>query len=151
VVKNEREGRIYMRQGKVYYAVIDDHHSVGPQKSFNRIVTWEVGDFELRAPDDQRFMVELDASTEALLMDALRQLDEFKRIQKDLPPLRAALQVVAPLTARLRELAPDQLDVLQLVLNHGTFQSVLDHSDKDDVATSEAVLQLLRKDYLRVT
>ena len=36
-------------------------------------------------PDTQEFMVELDSSTEALLMDALRQLDEFKRIQKDLP------------------------------------------------------------------
>ena len=30
-------------------------------------------------------MVELDSSTEALLMDALRQLDEFKRIQAQLP------------------------------------------------------------------
>ena len=48
VVSNEREGRIYLRQGRVYYAVIDDNHDLGPQKSFNRIITWEQGDFELR-------------------------------------------------------------------------------------------------------
>src|SRR5688572_30730066 len=59
VVKGEHEGRVYLRQGRVYYAVIDDNHDLGPQKSFNRIVTWEVGDFELRPPDTQEFMVEL--------------------------------------------------------------------------------------------
>src|SRR4051812_26667265 len=34
VVRNEHEGRIYMRQGKVFYAVIDQNHDLGPQKSF---------------------------------------------------------------------------------------------------------------------
>src|SRR5688572_15711765 len=43
VVKKEREGKIYLRQGSVYYAVIDDNYTVSPQKSFNRIVTWESG------------------------------------------------------------------------------------------------------------
>ena len=32
VVRNEQEARIYLRQGKIYYAVIDDNHELGPQK-----------------------------------------------------------------------------------------------------------------------
>jgi pSer/pThr/pTyr-binding forkhead associated (FHA) protein len=148
-IKGDHEGRIYLRQGRVYYAVIDDNHELGPQKSFNRIVTWESGDFELRPPDPQEFMIELDSSTEALLMDALRLLDEFKRIQKDLPPMNAQLSLAMPMTQPLKELAPEQLDVVQLVHNYGTFEGVLDHSDKDDVATAEAVLQLMKKDYIR--
>ena len=72
--------------------------------------------------------MELDASTEALLMDALRQLDEFKRIQTQLPAHdRAAARWRMPLTAPLRELTPEQLDVLQLVHNYGTLGGVLDH------------------------
>ena len=51
--------------------MIDENHNLGPQKSFNRIITWEQGDFELRPADNQEFMVELDSSTEALLMDSL--------------------------------------------------------------------------------
>jgi pSer/pThr/pTyr-binding forkhead associated (FHA) protein len=148
-IKGEHEGRIYLRQGRVYYSVIDENHELGPQKSFNRIVTWESGDFELRPPDSQEFMIELDSSTEALLMDALRLLDEFKRIQKDLPPMTAQLALAMPMTQPLKDLAPEQLDVVQLVHNYGTFEGVLDHSDKDDVATAEVVLQLMKKDYIR--
>ncbi len=150
VVTNEHEGRIYMRQGKVYYAVIDENHDLGPQKSFNRIVTWEQGEFELRPPDNQEFMTELDESTEGLLMDALRQLDEMRRFQADLPQPDQTMAVAVPMTAPLRDLQPDELDVLQLVLNWGTLQGVLDHSDKDDVAVSERLIGLLKREYVRI-
>jgi hypothetical protein len=79
--------------GRVYYAVVDGDHALGPQKSFNRIITWEEGDFELQPPDGQEFMVELDRSTEALLMDALRLLDEYKRIEGQLPAAESPLSV----------------------------------------------------------
>jgi pSer/pThr/pTyr-binding forkhead associated (FHA) protein len=150
VISNEREARIYLRQGRVYYAVIDDNHNLGPQKSFNRIITWEVGDFELRPADTQEFMVEMDSSTEALLMDALRQLDEFKRIQPSLPDLNAQLRLAQPMTAPLKELTPDLMDVLQLVHNYGSLMGVLDHSDQDDVLTAESVLQLIKRDYVQI-
>jgi hypothetical protein len=150
VVTNEHEGRIYMRQGKVYYAVIDENHDLGPQKSFNRIVTWEQGEFELRPPDNQEFMTELDESTEGLLMDALRQLDEMRRFQADLPQPDQTMAVAVPMNAPLRDLQPDELDVLQLVLNWGTLQGVLDHSDKDDVAVSERLVGLLKREYVRI-
>ena len=149
VVKGEHEGRVFLRQGKVFYAVIDENHGLGPQKSFNRLVTWEKGDFELQPPDNQEFMVELDQPTEALLMDSLRQLDEYKRIQGSLPELNAPLGLVVPLTPRLRDLSPEQLDVLQLVVNFGTLSGVLDHSTADDVAGAEAVLDLIKRGYIR--
>jgi predicted component of type VI protein secretion system len=151
VVSNDHEGKIYLRQGRVYYAVIDENHNLGPQKSFNRIVTWEQGDFELRPADPQEFMVEMDSSTEALLMDALRQLDEYKRIQKDLPSMATQLTLAMPMTAPLRELTPELLDVLQQVHNYGSLGGVLDHSEQDDVQAAEAVLQLIKRDYVRAS
>jgi pSer/pThr/pTyr-binding forkhead associated (FHA) protein len=151
VIKNEQEGRIYMRQGRVYYAVIDDNHDLGPLKSFNRIITWELGDFELQPADPQEFMVELETSTEALLMDGLRQLDELKRIQKELPPVTSSLTLSMPLTPPIRELKPEELDVLQLVHNYGSFRGVLDHSEKDDVQAAEVLLGLIRREYIRAS
>jgi pSer/pThr/pTyr-binding forkhead associated (FHA) protein len=150
VVRNEHEGRIYMRQGKIYYAVIDDNHELGPQKSFNRIVTWERGEFELQPPDDQEFMTELDDSTEHLLMDALRQLDEFRRIQGSLPGPDQTLTISVPLEAPLRELNPDELDVLQLALNWGTTQGILDHALQDDLTAGTMIVSLLERGYLRI-
>lgn len=148
-VKNEHEARLYLRQGRIYYAVIDDNHDLGPQKSFNRVVRWEHGDFELLPPDDQEFMVEMEDSTEALLMEGLRQLDELRRIEKDLPSPEASLALASPLEAPLRELAPEQLDVLQLALNLGSMQAVLDRAYGSDLETCTALLALLGKGYLR--
>ena len=149
VVNNQQEARIYLRQGKVYYAVINDNHDLGPQKSFNRIITWEVGEFELRPPDNQEFMTELDESTEHLLMDALRQLDELRRIQGSLPAMDETLTLSVPMQPALRDLSPEELDVLQLVLNWGTLQGVFDNASQDDVAIATTVAALLERGYLR--
>lgn len=151
MVRGDHEARIYLRQGKVYYAVIDDNHDLGPQKSFNRVITWEQGEFELQPPDNQEFMVELDTSTEALLMEALRQLDELRHLQRDLPASDATLSLAVPMTPPLRDLTPDELDVLQLVLNWGTLQGVLDHSPQDDLAVATGLVGLMQRDYVRAT
>ena len=149
VVNNQQEARIYLRQGKVYYAVINDNHDLGPQKSFNRIITWEVGEFELRPPDNQEFMTELDESTEHLLMDALRQLDELRRVQGSLPPMDETLTISVPMQPLLRDLSPEELDVLQLVINWGTLQGVFDNASQDDVVIATNVAALLERGYLR--
>ena len=149
VVNNQQEAKIYLRQGKVYYAVINDNHDLGPQKSFNRIITWEVGEFELRPPDNQEFMTELDESTEHLLMDALRQLDELRRVQGSLPPMDQTLTISVPLQAPLRDLSPEELDVLQLVINWGSLQGVFDNASQDDVLIATTVASLLERGYLR--
>jgi Domain of unknown function (DUF4388)/Inner membrane component of T3SS, cytoplasmic domain len=149
VVRNEHEGKIYLRQGRVYYASIDDNHELGPAKSFNRLLTWEAGDFELRPPDTQEFMTELDSSTEALLMEALRQLDELNRISHELPPMTSTLTLSMPLTAPLRELGAEELDLLQLVHNYGSFSGVLDHSPQDDVTAATSLMSLIQRDYVR--
>ena len=149
VVTGAHEARIYLRQGRVYYAVIGGRHELGPQKSFNRIITWEEGDFELRPAESDEFMVELDHSTEALLMDALRLMDEYKRIARDLPAPDHQLVLCRPLNKPLRELTPRELDIFQLVYNYGTLQDMCDHSLIDDVEIAQGVLDLLRKDYIR--
>lgn len=149
VVSNEQEGKIYLRQGKVYYAVINDNHDLGPQKSFNRIITWERGEFELRPPDNQEFMTELDESTEHLLMDALRQLDELRRVSSSLPAMDQTLMLAVPMTPLLRELQPEELDVLQLIINWGTLQGVFDNASQDDVVIATTVASLLDRGYLR--
>ncbi|MBI5547911.1 MAG: aminotransferase class V-fold PLP-dependent enzyme, partial [Deltaproteobacteria bacterium] len=149
-IKGEgHEARIFLRQGKVYYALIDDNHELGPSKSFYRIVRWEKGDFELLPPDTQEFMVEMEEPTEVLLMEGLRQLDELRRIEKDLPPTTSGLTLAMPLASPLRDLKPEQLDLVQLVHNEGLMQTVLDKSDASDLDTCTALLELVTKGYVK--
>ncbi len=147
-IKGAQTARIYLRQGRIYYAVIDNNHQLGPQKSFYRVVRWEKGEFELLPPDNQDFIVELEEPTEALLMEGLRQLDELRRIERELPPLDSQLSLARPLPVPLRDLKPEQLDLLQVAHNEGSLRAALDKSDATDLEISSGVLDLLRKGIL---
>jgi hypothetical protein len=115
-----------------------------------RMLTWNQGLFELEPPDDRRVMEELQDSTEALLMEGMRQLDEFRELSPKLPPLQAAVSVPTPLGPRLRDLAPDHLDVIQIALGGATVQAILDQGRQTDLSTAQAMLSLLERGYLVV-
>src|SRR5262249_13718599 len=138
-------GRLFLRKGQIYYATLEDGFDVAPRKALFRMLSWNQGFFELEPPDDRSVLEELQDSTEALLMGGMRQLDEFTAITQKLPPLATSLQVVRPLTARLRDLKPEELDVLQLALSGDTVQSVLDRNRGTDLDTAQAVQALISK------
>ncbi len=142
-------GKIYLRNGNIFYASIDDDHDLGPMKALCRIVGWDQGSFEFGPPSDQdEFMLELEDSTESLLMEALRQLDEFRRIAGDLPNPSEPLHIPQNLEPLLSNLQPLELDVFQLVYNHRLTQHVFDRSPATDFETASAVLSLLSQGYV---
>jgi FOG: FHA domain len=143
-------GRLHLRKGQIYFANIDESFDVSPRKAMYRMLTWNQGLFELEPPDERRVMEELQDSTEALLMEGMRQLDEFKELSPKLPPLTAEVSVPTPLGPRLRDLAPDHLDVIQIALGGVTVQAILDQSRQTDLDTAMAMLSLLERGYLVV-
>ena len=142
-------GKIYLRNGNIFYASIDDDHDLGPMKALCRIVGWQQGTFEFGPPEEgAEFMLELEDSTESLLMESLRQLDEFRRIAPDLPAPHEPLKIEKPLEPLLSSLDPLEIDVFQLVYNHGVMQHVFDSSPGTDFETAVAVLKLLSQRYI---
>jgi pSer/pThr/pTyr-binding forkhead associated (FHA) protein len=148
-VQNEAGvGRIYLRNGQIYYATIDDSFDLSPRKSIYRMLTWETGTFELQPPDDKEFLDELNEPTEGLLMEAMRQLDEIRRIENELPDRNGALMLANPLVPALKELKPEELDLLQLVHNNGQVSSILDKSPTPDLETYEGLVRLLKAGFI---
>ena len=151
-IRSDRgHGRIYLRKGQIYYCSIDDNFSIRPQKAAYRLLTWTNGTFELDPPDERQVIEEITESTEALLMEGMRQLDELKRIENDLPPPGARLAVPTPLAGRLRDLPPEELDIFQLVLDHGSLQAVLDTYAGTDLEAYTHLANLLRREFVVVT
>src|SRR5262249_47646931 len=111
-------GKIYLRKGQIYYAGIDDSFDLAPRKAAYRLLTWQTGTFELEPPDERDVLEEIKDSTEALLMEGVRQLDEMRRIEGDLPPRQTMLAMIHPLQPLLPELSPAELDVFQTILNY---------------------------------
>jgi hypothetical protein len=144
-------GKIYLRKGQLYYAAIDDNFAIKPQKAIYRLLTWTRGTFELEPPDERQVMEEISESTEALLMEGVRQLDEANRIAGDLPPIQSRLAVPTPLAGKLRDLSPQELDVFQLVLDHGSLQAVLDNYPGSDLEAYTHLSALLGREFVVVT
>jgi hypothetical protein len=142
-------GRIYLKKGNISYAIINDLDDVPPLKSVYRMLTWAKGLFDLDPPDEREFPNEVNMSVQEILMEGIRQLDEFNRLRTELPELNARLVVMSPLIPPLRDLKPEELDVLQLAHNYGHMETVLNKSLATDLETVEIVLKLLKGSYLR--
>lgn len=143
-------GKIYLRKGQIYFATINDDFSVRPQKSIYRMLTWATGAFELEPGGEMQVMEEIQESTEGLLMEGVRQLDEFQNLTSQLPPLGSPLAVPTPLVGKLRDLTPSELDTFQLVLDHGHLQKVLDHFPGTDLDAAQSILSLMKREFVVV-
>ncbi|MFW6067779.1 MAG: DUF4388 domain-containing protein [Myxococcota bacterium] len=151
VVRTDTDvGKIYLDGGQVIFATINDNYDVSPIKSFYRILTWDQGTFDMEPPEEREFLEPIEMSTEGLLMEAMRQLDEVRRLSPDMPPMHAQLSLAMPLIPPLRDLSPEELDVLQLAHNYGHVETVLNKSLASDLETSEIVVKLMKAGYLKV-
>jgi uncharacterized protein DUF4388/FHA domain-containing protein len=151
VIRTEEDiGRIHLKKGNIAYAIINDLDDVQPLKGLYRMLTWQKGLFDLEPPEEREFPSEMNASVQEILMEGMRQLDEFNRIREDLPGLTARISVSSPLIPPLRDLKPEALDVMQLAHNYGVFETVLNKSLATDLETAEILLKLIKGSYLRV-
>ncbi|MDB4997608.1 MAG: hypothetical protein JWM74_5040 [Myxococcaceae bacterium] len=142
-------GRIYMRKGMIYFAVINDLDDVPALKSIYRMLTWEKGLFDLDPPEEREFPNEIDVSVQEILMEGLRQLDEFNQIRDGLPDLNSRLVLPSPVMPPLRDLKPEELDILQLAHNYGNLETVMNKAQSTDLETVQIVKKLLKDAYLK--
>jgi hypothetical protein len=138
-----------MRKGVIYYASINDLDDVPPMKSIFRMLTWQKGLFDLDPPDEREFPNELTLSVQEVLMEGLRQIDEFNELRHELPDLNTRLVIPQPLVPSLKDLKPGELDILQLAHNYGHLETVLNKSNAMDLETTQHIIKLIKGSYLR--
>ena len=61
---------------------------------------WTQGSFELEPPDESAVLEEMDDSTEGLLIEGMRQLDEYRVLAEKLPELSSPDRRRAPAEGR---------------------------------------------------
>ena len=149
VIKGYRGGRVHLRHGKVVSAVIDADPTLPPKKALFRMVTWTQGGFEFVPQEGELAPMqdEITEGTEHLVMDAMHQADELGR--GNLPAATVAIGIAMPLNPKLRDLAPEELDLLQLVHNYGVVQAVLDRASGSDLDVAQKLAGLIERGFLR--
>lgn len=134
------KGVVFFRDGRVVDARCGRYTGAA---AVYRMLVWNEGRFEIRfgpcAAEDV-----VDMSTQALLMEGMRRLDEWQRLQEQLPPLDAVYDVdVRELAARLGEIPDEVNQILKAFNGTRTLLEVVDESGFDDDLSALATLSKL--------
>jgi DNA-binding response OmpR family regulator len=142
-----RRGSVFFQEGRVIDAELG--RLVG-EAAIYRFLLWNEGSFELEFRE-VRSEDKLGISTQALLMEGVRRLDEWGRLQEQLPGLDAVLEVHhAELMQRLGEI-PDELNtVLRAFDGQRDLTEILEVAGGDDLATLTAISKLFFDGFLMV-
>lgn len=150
VVKTDTDvGKVCLEKGVIVSATINDQEQLQSEKCVYRIITWQHGTFYMEPAEEGELPSRVQMSTEGALMEGLRILDEVNRIQ--LPPMLSRIALARPLTPKLRDLTPEQLDVLQVALHQTQLEAIFNNCTLDDIQVASAVHALIDGGYLKVT
>jgi len=151
VVRTENDlGKIFLREGNIVFASINDAPHLPPMKCVCRILAWRHGTFYMEPPGEQEFPADFIQSAESVLMESMRILDEVNRQGTQLPPMNSIVSLAKPLRAKLQDLNAEELDVLQCAINFSVTESVFNNCATDDIQIAQIMVGLIQKGYLNV-
>jgi DNA-binding response OmpR family regulator len=133
------EGHIYFRDGKVVDAQLG---RLRGEEAIYRTLIWNEATFEVEfkpVPNDDV----IGGSTQAILMEGMRRVDEWGRLCEQIPPLTTVFEIDhAQLLERLNEI-PDELNgILRLFDGKRTLTDVVDDSPFEDLSTLSTITKL---------
>ncbi len=156
LLNNETNGqaKIFFRDGKIVDAALwprdepqptTDLHRPGyliGEEAVYRTFIWGDGTFEVEFCKVDADDV-IESSTQGLLMEGMRRLDEWQRLLEVLPPLDSVFEVDSDeLLNRLSEI-PDELNgILRLFDGKRTLMQVVDASPFEDLSTLSTISKL---------
>jgi DNA-binding response OmpR family regulator len=134
-----RQAAIYFRDGRVIDA---EAGTLQGEDAVYRLLTWNEGEFEVEFRTVRRREA-ITTSSQGLLMEGMRRLDEWSRLLEQLPPLTHRFEIdAAELATRLGEIPDDNNRLLRLFDGKRTLLEVIDASDFGDLECLQAISRL---------
>jgi len=132
-------GEIFFREGKIVDAEVG--RLVG-ERAVYRALVFSDGTFEIDFRPVRR-EERIQISTQGILMEGMRRLDEWGRMLEQLPPLDSVFEVdEGQLVERLAEIPDEINEVLRHFDGKRALLSVVDAADADDLTTLTAISKL---------
>ena len=135
----ERSGTIYFRDGRVTDAELG---RLAGENAFYRMLNTFEGNFEVQfVPVDRPERIEV--STQGLLLEGMRRLDEWGRMLEQLPPLETVFEIdYRQLAERLSEIPDEVNGLLRLFDARRSLSRVVDDLDFEDLAALGIISKL---------
>jgi DNA-binding response OmpR family regulator len=139
VADRSRTAAIYFRDGKVIDA---EAGTLQGEDAVYRLLTWSEGEFEVMFRTVRRREV-ITTSSQGLLMEGMRRLDEWSRLLEQLPALSHRFEIdTQELAGRLGEVPDDNNPILRLIDGKRSLLEVIDASSFGDLECLQAISKL---------
>ncbi|MBI5048397.1 MAG: DUF4388 domain-containing protein [Deltaproteobacteria bacterium] len=139
-----KEGLIYIKGGAIQNAVIENMEK---EKALFRLLSWHDGKFEfLPKPIDVPQKIHRSAGN--LLMEGMRQYDEWNKAKEQLPRPDSQIKLKVDISSLPKGLKPIIYEVLFLVDYYPVIGELIDHCTFPDYETYQTLAGLIRKGVL---
>jgi len=140
VADDGQEGMISFDSGAVINATVED--LVGEDAVYRHLL-WREGTFDLEFRRVSLSERTVHRTTQALLMEGMRRLDEWSRLSELLPPFDTLLELDAEvLREGLQEMPDEQNEMLRLIDGQRTIDEILLEHGGDHVEALRKVVDL---------
>jgi CheY-like chemotaxis protein len=145
-IQGDRVGAIYFKEGRVIDAELG---RLKGENAFYRMLNTFEGQFEVQfTPLDRPERIEV--STQGLLMEGMRRLDEWGRMLEQLPPLETVFEIdYHQLAERLSEIPDEVNGLLRLFDGKRSLSRVVEDSDFEDLAALGIISKLYFEGLIR--
>jgi cytochrome c-type biogenesis protein CcmH/NrfG len=135
-----QHAHVYFRDGKVVDAELG---RLRGEEAIYRALIWNEAEFEVEFTPKVKNEDVIGSTTQAILMEGMRRVDEWGRLLEQLPPVTTVFEIDhVQLLERLNEI-PDELNgILRLFDGKRTLSEVVDDSPFEDLSTLSTITKL---------
>jgi len=136
-----QEGMVFLKEGEIINATSG---AASGEKALYRLLSWEAGKFEY-IPKDFHPGKNINKPTDSLLMEGMRQLDEWRKMEAQFPSVDAPVFLKIDPSRIPKNLRPATKDVLSLLSYYKNVGQILDNSIYPDYEVMMTLQTLISK------
>jgi CheY-like chemotaxis protein len=140
-------GELWLRDGNVVQAKVLPRAL--DEKALYRMLGWREGSFSF-TPSDEMRPARIQTPTRALLLEGMRQLDEWNQLVRGLPPGSARVAIAVPSSQIPKVVHPVAQEVLLLLEAYDDVRSIVDHCTHSDYQVLRTLQTLIDRGIVRL-
>jgi CheY-like chemotaxis protein len=141
-----QEAVCYFREGRILDCELG---KLAGENAFYRLLNWQEGEFAIEFKPIERDE-RIPVSTQGLLLEGMRRIDEWGRIVEQLPALDKVFEIdYALLAERLAEIPDDVNALIRLFDGRRTLEQIVDQADYDELAAAGVISKLFFEGIIR--
>ncbi|MBI5587172.1 MAG: DUF4388 domain-containing protein [Deltaproteobacteria bacterium] len=144
VTSGAKSGSVYIKDGEIYNSALEGTEK---EKALFRLLSWDEGKFEF-IPKQVTATKKIRSTTGNLLMEGMRQIDEFRKKKDQFPDKDKNLKSKVDSKTLPKGLQPVIYEVMQLVNSYPKVCDVVERSAYPDYEVYSTIVSMLARGIL---